>query len=359
MKKCSLVVFACFCFAGAIGKNRKTVFAKLPSETNIQNANHDLLPKILTRQFVRSGSFDIVTLSKFRKVITGLNVQKSDEKIVIAILPFVTSIQGVNPDLVQEMVTKQFVKSGRFDIVDRSKFQKVISELNVQKSEEFLNSKIVDQGKLLGAQYLVTGVVTQMNSTSRDIVSTQPPYTHSKTWGHVISISYQVIDVETSKAIYSENIKAESTAAHSGSESDARDNAECFLGRNIRYAVMKEFPQEIQIVKVEKTTRKGLPDEVLISAGTNFFDADSKGNECDKGLIDKINVFKKKDVVRLAAFEIEVLTVNGKEAKREKQIGTLKLKDVQGDFSVCEVTDGAKEIQDRINSNQKILLKIL
>lgn len=37
------------------------------------------------------------------------------EKIVIAVLPFVTNIQGVNPDLVQEMVTKQFVKSGRFD----------------------------------------------------------------------------------------------------------------------------------------------------------------------------------------------------------------------------------------------------
>src|SRR6185437_16241313 len=126
-----------------------------------------------------------------------------------------------------------------------------------------------------------------------------------------------------------------------------------------RYAVMKEFPQEIQIVKVEKISKKGLPDEVLISAGSGFFDADSKGNECDKGLVDKINIFKKKDVVKLEAYQIEMLTVNGKEAKREKQIGTLKLKEVQGDFSVCEVTDGAKEIQDMVNSNQKVLLKIL
>lgn len=302
MKKLSLIVFACFYFGGAIAQNEKTV---------------------------------------------------------IAVLPFVTKIQGVNPDLVQEMVTKQFVKSGRFDIVDRSKFQKVITELNVQKSEEFLNSKIVDQGKLLGAQYLVTGVVTQMNSTSRDIVSTKPPYTHSRLWDHLITVSYQVIDVETGKAIYSENINAENTAAHNASESDARDNAQCLLGRNIRYAVMKEFPQEIEIVKIEKTNKKGLPDEVLISAGTNFFDADSKGNECDKGLIDKINIFKKKDVVKLKAYQIEVLTVNGKEAKREKEIGTLKLKDVEGDFSVCEVTDGAKEIQEMMNSNQKVLLKIL
>lgn len=135
----------------------------------------------------------------------------------------------------------------------------------------------MDQGKLLGAQYLVTGVVTQMNSMSRDIVSTKPPYAHTTFWNHLITISYQVIDVETSKAIYSENIKAENTAAHNGSESDATDNAQCLLGRNIRYAVMKEFPQ-LEIVKIEKLTKKGLPDEVLISAGTNFFDADSKGN---------------------------------------------------------------------------------
>lgn len=64
-------------------------------------------------------------------------------------------------------------------------------------------------------------------------------------------------------------------------------------------------------------------------------------------------------MVKLKAYEIEVLTVNGKEAKREKEIGTLKLKDVQGDFSVCEVTDGAKEIQEMVNNNQKVLLKIL
>ena len=115
MKKISFIAFACFYFAAAIGQSEKTV---------------------------------------------------------IAVLPFVTNLQGVNPDLVQEMVTQQFVKTGRFDIVDRSKFQKVITELNVQKSEEFLNSKIVDQGKLLGAQYLVTGVVTQMNPSTREIVST-------------------------------------------------------------------------------------------------------------------------------------------------------------------------------------------
>ena len=279
------------------------------------------------------------------------------EKTSIAVLPFINSVDRSNSgNLFQEMVTKEFVKTGRFDIVDRTKFQKVMDELNVQKSEEFLNSKIVDQGKLLGAQYLVTGVITQVNSSSQNMVNNSIP---STIWKHTIRFSYQVIDVETGRAVYSENIGSENTAAHQGNQSDAMDNAQCLLRKQIRNAVMKEFPEEIQIVKIEKTNKKGLPDEVLISAGTNFFDADSKGNECDKGIIDKINIFKKKDVVRLKAYEIEVLTVNGKESKREKEIGMLKLKDVQGDFSVCEVTDGAKEIQDMVNGNQKILLKIL
>lgn len=289
--------------------------------------------------------------------LTGATAQ--NEKTVIAVLPFVTNVSGANPELVQEMVTKQFVKSNRFDIVDRTKFQKVMTELNVQKSEEFLNSKIVNQGKLLGAQYLVTGVVTQMNSTSNVTVSPTNPNARTTEWRHMITVSYQVIDVETGKAVYSENIEAQNTNAHNLSDADAIDNANCLLKRNIRYAVMKEFPEEIEIVKIEKLSKKGLPDEVLISAGTNFFDADSKGNECDKGLIDKINIFKKKDVVKLKAYQIEVLTINGKEAKRETEIGTLKLKDVQGDFSVCEVVSGGKEIQDMINGNKKVLLKIL
>lgn len=287
-----------------------------------------------------------------------------DEKITIAILPFINSSGSSNTyaGLVQEMITKEFIKSSRFTILDRSKFQRVMDELKIQKSEEFLNSRIVEQGKQSGAQYLVTGTLTEFDSkqeTTRSYDYSSKQTITRTAWKANISFSFQVIDVESGKAIYAENIRGNNGASHEFSQNDAMDNAQCKVNRQVKSAVMKQFPEEIVIVKVEKTTKKGLPDEVLISAGTNFFDENyKKGNECDNG-IEKIFKFGKKESIKLKVVEIEILNVNGKESKREKIIGKLKLKEVQGEFSVCEVDDGAEEIQAKLNANQKLLLKIL
>ena len=91
-------------------------------------------------------------------------IAQTEEPIPVAILPFVQSAGSsvISLEAVQETVTKEFVERSRFKIVDRSKFASVIKELNIQKSEEFLNSAVVEQGKLAGAQYLVTGVVGNM-----------------------------------------------------------------------------------------------------------------------------------------------------------------------------------------------------
>jgi len=288
------------------------------------------------------------------------------EKISIAVLPFINSSGNSNnyASVVQELITKEFIKGSRFNILDRSKFQRVLDELKIQKSEEFLNSKIVEQGKLSGAQYIVTGALTQMDSKQEDNkyynYSTKQ-YTYTTTWKADIKFSFQVIDVTTGTALYAENISGTNGSSHNFSRNDAMENAQCRVNKQVRNAVMKLFPEEIQIIKVEKVTKKGLPDEVLISAGTNFFDENySKGNECEKGVVDKIgSLFSKKESIKLKVIEIEILNVNGKEIKREKVLGKLKLKEVQGELSVCDVDDGAKEIQERLNANQKLIVKIL
>ena len=57
-----------------------------------------------------------------------------DPRIAIAILPFAkSSVSTVsNPEAYQETVTKEFVERNRFQIVDRSKFEKVLQELKIQ-----------------------------------------------------------------------------------------------------------------------------------------------------------------------------------------------------------------------------------
>ncbi len=297
---------------------------------------------------------------------TAKTYAQNDAKTTIAVLPFVNGGSNYTEysNLMQEMVTKEFVKGSRFVILDRSKFQTVLQELNVQKSEEFLNSKVVEQGRLVGAQYLVTGVLNQADAR-KDVSTYYDPVTKqnkvSVKWVADVKFSFQVIDVATSSAVYAENIAATNSANHNGEASDAMNHAMCRLKSQVKMAVMKFFPQEIQIVGIEKADKKGLPESVLISAGANYFDENYKGgNECDKNVMDKItNIFAKKEHVKMKVVEIEMISLGDKEMKREKTIGMLKLDKVEGDFAICKVDEGEKEIGERLTAKKKLLVKIL
>lgn len=286
------------------------------------------------------------------------------EKTTIAVLPFVNG-SGTNTSyasVVQDYVTKEIIKGQRFDILDRSKFKKVLEELNIQKSEEFINSKIVEQGKLSGAQYIVTGVLTHLgtNKSSNTIVDTKGRPTTTETWNAEIKFSFQVIDVATSRAALQENFSGVSSA--NTSEIAAQENAQCKVNKQVKYAIMKLFPQEIEIISIEKSSKKGMPEEVLISAGTNYFGENfQKGDECS-GVLNVSNMIGglfKKETVRFKVYEVETMTVNGKSIKRERELGKLSLKKVEGDVSICDVNDGEKQILDKLNAKQRILVKII
>lgn len=287
----------------------------------------------------------------------------ADEKITLAVLPFVasTGVSQANADAVQATVTKEFISKPRFTTVDRSKFEAVIKELNIQKSEEFLNSKIVEQGKLAGAQYLVTGVVSEakMNAINKTVpVDYNKPLGAQRTVTYSqgsVKLAYQVIDVTTGTAMYQENINVTGSESASANEAEALSNALCVLKSSVKNAILKEFPPEIQVVQVEKTDKKGLPDKVLISAGSNMFD-EAKNSGC--ATIDLTSIFKKKGV-QMKMYQVDILNINGKESKREKEIGILRLDDVQGDVSVCDVVHGAKEVQTELAAGKKILVKVL
>lgn len=292
--------------------------------------------------------------------------RQTEEKVLIAVLPFIGSstAQSNYVSAIQEYVSKEFIGKSRFEIVDRSKFTSVLKELNIQKSEEFLNSKIVEQGRLSGAQYLVTGIVSDagMKSVVQEKLTTyggKPTGgTHTEIeYQGTISFSFQVIEVATSKAIYQENINAKSGTSALSGEGNAMQTALCKIKKPIKTALLKLFPPEISIIQIESKTKKGLPEKVLISAGNSFFD-EEKTKDCVFEIDEKITNLFKKTGIFLKVYEVEVMNVNGKEIKREKEVGKLKLDEVQGDVSICKVDDGAKEIMERMAGGKKLYLKI-
>jgi curli biogenesis system outer membrane secretion channel CsgG len=85
----------------------------------------------------------------------GLNLLASaqQEKTGVGIMSFTyvtssASFQDVNS--IQETVINAFVKTKRFNIVDRSKMDALQKEKDLQKSEDFIDGSVIQQGVSLG-----------------------------------------------------------------------------------------------------------------------------------------------------------------------------------------------------------------
>ena len=51
--------------------------------------------------------------------------------------------------------------------------------------------------------------------------------------------------------------------------------------------------------------------------------------------------------------------IDGKEYKRKIPVGKIKVVEIQGEFSICEVKKGAEEIQKKLNEGKTLFLKII
>jgi len=86
----------------------------------------------------------------------SLSAQYNDS-ITVAILPcksdISTSIE--TQDQIENWVTTIFSDDYRMILIDRSEMNIVARERNLQRDEDYIDGKIVEQGKAFGAEYLV------------------------------------------------------------------------------------------------------------------------------------------------------------------------------------------------------------
>ncbi len=115
--------------------------------------------------------------------IHSYSQENADGNYTVGILP-VTSVtndaQMYTPN-VQASLSKVFVEKTRFTVVDRTKFDQLAKESNLQKQEDFLNGAVVEQGKSLGAQYLISGNINQISKRAGNREKSKLDYdTYSK-----------------------------------------------------------------------------------------------------------------------------------------------------------------------------------
>lgn len=266
----------------------------------------------------------------------------AQDKTSVGILPFTyvenaANFQDVNS--IQETVTNAFVKTKRFSIVDRSKMDALKNEKELQKSDDFISGSVVDQGKNVGATFLVSGHVISAQAEQMSSQDSKGNVTTS--YKAKLAISLKVIDVTTGQVITSETIEPKSGSTLGGmfglgasSPSDAVSKSIKKIEDKIDEFVSNNFPINFSIAEVQEKDSKGSATIILLAGGSGF------------GL-------KKGD--KLKVVELVELEVNGKKMIRKKEIGEIRITKIEDEnFSICTVNSGGDLINTKFEAKNKL-----
>lgn len=260
------------------------------------------------------------------------------QKKTVAITAFEktnTSIADNYIKAIEDKVKEALYTTNRFEIVDRTNMSKLKEEMELQKSEEFMDGNVVEQSSLNGAEQMVAGSVSQVSITKR--ITEKTTY-----YDCSISFSLQVIDVATGQVVASELIRPKQSffagigsnltggnatpeKAFFSSLKGTQNAIDKFVGNN--------FPMTTVIIEVLKTS-SNKAKSLLINTGT------SQGAKKNQKFV-VIELIKKE--------------VNGKTLIHRKELGSIKLTKIEGEeISEAKVLKGGEEILAKFNAGSKI-----
>lgn len=263
-------------------------------------------------------------------VCSHLGYAQSDEREVVGVAKFTCETDDRFTGLVTEKIVEVLTNSKRFQVVDRTSYDKVHEELEFQKSEAFIDSEnTAEQGVAVAAESLVTGHIIKI-----------PVYAiknaNGSIKGYKASVAFQmkIVDVETGLSTEATSFQGKASDLMMSPES-AVTEAMKSLQPELEEYFRINFPIKCKIVKV-LSTKKDNADIVLVNAGS------------EQGL---------KEGHELTVSFIEML--EGK--PYPSQIAELKVVKVAGtSFSECKVLGkGRKELLSRFNAGEKLECKLI
>lgn len=200
----------------------------------------------------------------------------------------------------QGIVSGQFVRDNRFSVVERGKMTMIEKERELQKSEDFIDGKVVQQGVGIGADYMITGFINF----------------------ELLVLRLSVYDVTDGRLIGKE-------------EFDLKYEYKLKSLVHQRF-IQQYFPLPgIRLVKMLEGTNKA--ESILIAAGSK------------SGLTRK----EKLEIKELVYEEIE-----GESFEREVTLGIAKVYQIENEnFTICKVEEGGKIISEKLASGVRLFLK--
>lgn len=158
-------------------------------------------------------------------------------------------------DYLYETVTRIFINTQRFDILDRSKFDIVKLEKNFTKGEDFINSEIVKQGNALAAEVLAVAKITALSLEEAE---------DKKGWSAFFTVELKQLDVETSKAVSALQLKGSindgvgnfagvelSKIIRVPSPEQAISRVVLSMEKDLRNWIDKQFPVKMEVIHID------------------------------------------------------------------------------------------------------------
>lgn len=184
-----------------------------------------------------------------------------DTRPVVGVARFACDEVDTYAGLVTEKVVEMLTNTKRFQVVDRTSYEKVHQELEFQKTEAFIDSKsTVEQGVAVAAEKMITGHITKI-----------PVYAirnqNGSVKGYKASVAFQMKVVDVSSGLSTEATSFEGKASNLMlSPESAVTQAMASLQFELDEYFRKNFPVSAKILKLLEV-KKDVAAIVLINAG--------------------------------------------------------------------------------------------
>ena len=255
---------------------------------------------------------------------------QQDARPVVGVAEFTCDAESPYSRLVTEKVVEMLTNTKRFRVVDRTSIDKIHAELELQKSEAFLDSKNrVEQDVAIAAEKMITGHITKI-----------PVYAmrngNGSLRGYKASVAFEmkVVDVATGLSTEATSFQGKVSDEFLSPES-AVTAAMQSLQEEIAEYFRVNFPVTAKIVRI-LSENGGRARMVLLSAGT------------EQGI-------KKGDVFKIENVEM----IDGSPYFTELGKATVK-RVAGGNFSECEVSkDAGLSVAEKFKAAEMLQFKLV
>ena len=260
------------------------------------------------------------------------------DTIYVAVLPFTSNSAKSTAyvQAVENLVEETFTTDHRIVLLERNAVDAVVREREYQKSEDFIDGEIVEQGKAIGAEYLVEGHydnkvdhlnVKVFNVNDASLMGTRVITGSSKEKEPSNKLVKAL--VKLNNAVEKLNATGSSSRRKSPNAYQIQEGVETLM----KDCFSEAFIYVIRPMDASKSKAK----ELLIAGGSKM------------GL-------KKNSIVEVQAIVLE--DVNGAKVERKEAIAWGRIDKVESDvFSILKLEKGAKEVKQRLDKGQKLICK--